>query len=178
MICPACGADVVDGVRFCEACGTALNLTNNSENTILNNPTETETESIINEERELENYTEEQVAGEVPIIVADASEKDSQEKIQDTILSPIFQIREQEKPFGIWRWIGVILLLQIPIVQVVMTIVWACSAKRQTLKNFARAIIICFLVGIILSVSAAIVMRAININFIQMILPFFPGRSW
>jgi len=63
---------------------------------------------------------------------------------------------EETNTVGIGAWIGIFLLLNIPLVNIIMCIVWACSAKRQSLKNFARATIICVLIVLILAVVTGI----------------------
>lgn len=65
---------------------------------------------------------------------------------------------------GVGMWIGIFLVLCIPVANVVCTIIWACSAQRQSLKNFARAIIICWLVCLILAVLVGILLSFSGIS--------------
>lgn len=174
MICPTCGAEITEGARFCEACGSALESACSVEKDA-QTASEPENEAITAGEMMADESAVEPVTVDMTAPVAEMAAPNDNVTAQESSPSPVFQMREPEKPFGVWRWIGVILLLQLPIVQVVMTIVWACSAKRQTLKNFARAIIICFLVSVIISVSAAIAMRAFQVNLFNLVFPRLLG---
>ena len=44
-----------------------------------------------------------------------------------------------DAPVSIGTWIGVLVVLAIPVANLVCAIVWACCARRRSLKNFARA---------------------------------------
>ncbi len=57
-----------------------------------------------------------------------------------------------EAPITIGNWFVTILLLGIPIVNIIMLLVWAFSGDySKTKSNFAKAYLIWFLIGIVLS---------------------------
>lgn len=57
-----------------------------------------------------------------------------------------------EPPMTLGDWIITMLLTAIPIVNIILMIYWAISAKNTSKKNYARAFIIFTLVVIVLSV--------------------------
>jgi hypothetical protein len=59
---------------------------------------------------------------------------------------------EKTEPLPVWKYIGIFLLRAIPIVGIVMIFVWAfgSSCNRNT-KNYARAVLITFVIFLVLS---------------------------
>lgn len=71
-----------------------------------------------------------------------------------------------DEPVSIGSWIGVWLLTCIPIVGFIMLIVWACGGTRKTsLKNWARAQFIIFLILILIGVIFSLIMYSTGYNF-------------
>ena len=61
------------------------------------------------------------------------------------------------EPVGIGGWIGVFLLMCLPVVNLILLIVWACGgATKQSLVNFARAFLILALIGLVIGVILAV----------------------
>ena len=61
-------------------------------------------------------------------------------------------------PMSVGAWVGVLVVLAIPVANLVCAIVWACCARRPSLKNFARAVILCWLIVLILAVLTGLVL--------------------
>ncbi len=62
------------------------------------------------------------------------------------------------EPISAWGFIGIMLLMCIPIVGLILTIVWACGGCRKISKrSFARATIIMAVIGIIIGVILVLV---------------------
>ena len=59
---------------------------------------------------------------------------------------------------SVGAWVGVLVVLAIPVANLVCAIVWACCARRPSLKNFARAVILCWLIVLILAVLTGLVL--------------------
>lgn len=76
----------------------------------------------------------------------------------------------QLAPVGIGAWIGVFVLLAIPLVNVIMTIIWACCAMRRSLRNFARALIVCWLVLLILAVVAGVLLARAHVSLPELLM--------
>ena len=84
-----------------------------------------------------------------------------------TSYPPILGIPSQEKPSMIdpetfkyerslstLGYLLVLIVMQIPILGLILTIVWACSAKRKSLRSLSRAMIIIWVLMIALAVAA------------------------
>lgn len=57
-------------------------------------------------------------------------------------------------PIGLGGWLGIMLLMLIPIVNIILIIVWACGGcKRVTQRSFARATLIFMAVMVVLSLT-------------------------
>lgn len=76
----------------------------------------------------------------------------------------------QLAPVGIGAWIGVFVLLAIPLVNVIMTIIWACCATRRSLRNFARALIVCWLALLILAVVAGVLLARAHVSLPELLM--------
>lgn len=56
-------------------------------------------------------------------------------------------------PLPVWKYIGIFLLMGIPILGIIMIFVWAFgSSCNQNTKNFARAVLIMSLIAVVLTV--------------------------
>ena len=71
-------------------------------------------------------------------------------------------------PIGTLSWIGIFLLLLIPVVNIVLLIVWAAGGcQKATKRSFARATLIFIVISIILGMAAGyFVKKAVN-GFLQ-----------
>ncbi|WP_455667461.1 hypothetical protein [Phocaeicola sp.] len=59
----------------------------------------------------------------------------------------------QEEPISTGGYIGILLLLMLPIVNLVCVIIWACGGCRKHNKtNLARALLVWMLIGTVLAV--------------------------
>ena len=80
---------------------------------------------------------------------------------------PVYRdVNRGYEPVSIGSWIGVWLLSCIPIVGFIMLIVWACGGTRkQSLKNWARAQFIIFLILILIAAIVGVIMYATGADF-------------
>lgn len=59
--------------------------------------------------------------------------------------------QDQVKIVSVWDWIGVIILMAIPLINLIMLFVWAFSEETNpSKKNYARATLIIFAIIILL----------------------------
>ncbi len=71
-------------------------------------------------------------------------------------------------PIGLGGWLGIMLLMLIPIVNIILIIVWACGGcKRVTQRSFARASLIFMAVAIVLSMAIGVVAKKAIDTIIQ-----------
>ncbi len=71
-------------------------------------------------------------------------------------MSDFYNGPEEYRPIGMWGYFGYNILFAIPIVGLILTIVFAVSARNVNLKNYARAqfcwlIVYAIIMGIILA---------------------------
>lgn len=64
-----------------------------------------------------------------------------------------YQKPEKVNPLPVWKYIGIFLIMGIPILNIIMVFVWAfgTSFNRNT-KNYARAVLITFLIFLVLTI--------------------------
>lgn len=65
-----------------------------------------------------------------------------------------------EAPMTIGQWVGTLLLCCIPCVNIILLIVWACSAENKSKKNWALAQIIISVVVIVIYVILIVALGA------------------
>lgn len=69
------------------------------------------------------------------------------------------------QPVSIGGWIGVMLLSCLPLINLIMLFVWAFSSStKKSLKNYARAALIMFLIVAVITVIASVVLIACGVN--------------
>jgi|GEM_PF-4326957 len=71
--------------------------------------------------------------------------------------------------------LGVLVLLAIPLVNVILIIVWASCAERRSLRNFARALVICLLVLLIFMVITGILLAREGLSLADVFLRWLAG---
>lgn len=61
--------------------------------------------------------------------------------------------RQTEDVMTVWQWVGALVVLGIPIVNIIMYFVWAFSSDtNQNLSNFCKATLLIGLIGIGLAI--------------------------
>lgn len=71
----------------------------------------------------------------------------------------------ETQPVSIGGWIGVMLLSCLPLINLIMLFVWAFSSStKKSLKNYARAALIMFLIVAVITVIASVVLIACGVN--------------
>lgn len=132
--CTNCGTQVADGVKFCTSCGTPIAAAAPSaEQPPLPPP---------------------QAAQQPPVA---ASPPVQQTPVapppQPVYAAPPAAAVYQEEPISTGGYIGILLLLMLPIVNLVCVIIWACGGCRKRNKtNLARALLVWMLIGTVLAV--------------------------
>ena len=153
--CPNCGTSMPDGKHFCTNCGRSLSGTAPQDATGAPN--------------------EQQASGSTQGAAANETAQPTPPYTPPVQQRPVFVQKDDIRlaPVGIWMWLGVFLVSCIPLVNVVMMIVWACCAKRQSLKNYARAMVICFLIALVLLVLAGILLSYAGLHLGDMLYRYF-----
>ncbi len=77
---------------------------------------------------------------------------------------------EKVAPLKTWKFIGMFIITGIPLIGLIMILVWSfSSAFNRNTKSFARAILILWIIGLVLSIATVI----INWAAIQYLIDFF-----
>ncbi len=149
--CTNCGKEIPEGVAFCTECGTKAPETQ-AKATVSEQPVKVE---------------EQKVPEMVPPVAVRTQQASPQQHPYGQPHQPITQPREltdsdvkgtKYEPISAWGFIGIMLLMCIPIVGLILTIVWACGGCRKLCKrSLARATIIMAVIGIIIGIIFALV---------------------
>lgn len=121
--CTNCGQQVADGVKFCTACGSPMNAAQ---------------ETLVGQHSSA-SHTQQNVShsGQTSDVVQPSYAP------QPTVY--------QEEPISTGGYIGILLLLAVPLVNLICLLVWACGGcKKVNKRNLSRAILVLMLIGIVL----------------------------
>lgn len=141
--CTSCGAELIEGLKFCTSCGAAVS----------------EISPI------MENV--EQVVAEPVAEPVQATPVQPTPVVQP---APVVQPVIQQDPMAgtkyelisTWGYIGISLLMCIPVVGQILMIVWACGGCRKLQKrNYARAMLIMFAISLVLSLIFGFVAKKV-----------------
>lgn len=58
---------------------------------------------------------------------------------------------------SIWFWLFAMIVMVIPLVNIIMTVIWALAGENESRKNYFKAIIIMFFVLTSLAVSLGLI---------------------
>lgn len=145
--CPSCNALNNDTSKFCEVCGTALEVAQTAETTVLSDAPET---VVLNEPNE--NAAPQQAA----------QPQYQAPPVQPTFAQPMYPINEamlpvEYQPVSVGAYIGYGLLFSIPVIGFIMLLITAFgSGKSKSLQNYARAILIMYIIGAVIGVLMSI----------------------
>lgn len=144
--CPACGAQAPEGEGYCAACGAKLPGA---------------APAGAPRAGEVSPYCDRLLRAERP----GPSAPSPYRAPADPSLAPV----------SVGTWLGVLVLLAIPLVNVILIIVWASCAERRSLRNFARALVICLLVLLIFMVITGILLAREGLSFADVFLRWLAG---
>ncbi len=144
--CPACGAQAPEGEGYCAACGAKLPGA---------------AQAGAPRAGEVSPYCDRLLRAERP----GPSAPSPYRAPADPSLAPV----------SVGTWLGVLVLLAIPLVNVILIIVWASCAERRSLRNFARALVICLLVLLIFMVITGILLAREGLSLADVFLRWLAG---
>lgn len=133
VFCTNCGTQVADGVKFCTSCGTPIAATAPSA--------------------EQPPVTPPQAAQQPPVAASPPIQRPTVAPPPPPVYTaPSAATVYQEEPISTGSYIGILLLLLIPIVNLICVIIWACGGSRKRNKtNLARALLVWMLIGTVLA---------------------------
>lgn len=172
MFCEKCGNPLPEGSKFCLNCGAKADSTESVQGEALQ---EAAASSAITElEAPVENQPEAlPVAPPAPVQSEPLQPKPVQQVPVQPAPAQTFQqpaqpvqpvqqpvaVKKPEKilPLPVWKYMGIFILTGIPIINLIMVLVWSfgSSCNRNT-KNFARAVLIFWIIGLILAIVSTV----------------------
>ncbi|MCL2519163.1 MAG: zinc ribbon domain-containing protein [Oscillospiraceae bacterium] len=171
--CTECGAELTGEHKFCTECGAVI------------------------KEKEVEKNPEVTNTPAPPVLTLDPPPPRNQPlpppptfqqpKQQNTYNDPPPSYNQPQtqspmrgseyEPISTLGYIGIYILLALPLIGFILTIVWAVGGCRKINKrNMARANLIIMAAGIVLSIISLIVLYAIGFNFLNELINF--SYSW
>ncbi|MDO4756905.1 MAG: zinc ribbon domain-containing protein [Parabacteroides sp.] len=121
--CTKCGTQVAEGVKFCTSCGFPMGV-------VQQPPPPQEPKPQAAPQQPQQTY-----------------QQSPQQPYQQPYQQPVYT----EEPISTGGYIGLFLLLMIPIVNLVCLIVWACGGSNKKNKvNLSRALLVWMLIGTII----------------------------
>lgn len=151
--CPACGAQAPEGEGYCAACGAKLPGA---------------AQAGAPRAGEVSPYCDRLLRAERP-------EPSVPPPYHVPAPQPPAPADPSLAPVSVGTWLGVLVLLAIPLVNVILIIVWASCAERRSLRNFARALVICLLVLLIFMVITGILLAREGLSFADVFLRWLAG---
>ncbi len=163
--CTGCGMELTDGLMFCTGCGTKVPEGAPAEAPAVKEEIPAE-EKVVKEPVTVQAQPEQQQQYIPP----------QQQPPQQTAYTPPPLPREildsdikgtKYEPISAWGFIGIMLLMCIPIVGILLVIIWACGGCRKLCKrSLARATLIMTAIGLVISLIIGIAAGGF-INFLS-----------
>lgn len=159
MICPFCHTELPEGLKFCSECGKPLETTAvpvsvaETGEPCGQEPVTALAEASVPEASETSQPAPAQTAPEQAVPAATTA-------VYHSVLDPKPDKASRWATIGTAGWFGILLLMSIPLVNLICVLVWSFGgAKKNVKQSYARAMLLLWLIGLILSVAGAIVMR-------------------
>lgn len=163
-ICLKCGAQLPDDSKFCTTCGA---------------PMETPAPEVTSE-------VTPEVASEVtPEVTPEAASEPTPAPTpapspavtpEPTKAVPPTPTRGGLFPaLGTGAFFGMLLVFMLPVIGFIVSIVLTFAAKNRNLRNFSRAVLIWYLIGIVLTVALAVTLYFILLPFVEELIDTYGG---
>ena len=200
-VCISCGNEIAENAKFCINCGAPAAQENTAvekeEVKAEENATVLLAAEPVSAPVEPEPAPAEPVETEFIPKPLFAERELNNKPAYDSVVIPTYTPEKQEpaaapaedpeKPKKKSKWgiistkgyIGINLLMAIPVIGLILTIVWACGGCRKYAKrNYARAMLIFMAIGIILLIAGALVLRFVFPEFVvQVFEMLYPGYT-
>ena len=126
MTCPACKSLNPAGSRFCESCGSRLGA-----------------EAPAPPPPVMPHATPPPIPVATPVAPKPAHDAPSYPAPTSSTTHSLPAAALRDSPVSVGAWIGILILLMIPLINLVMLLVWALGPNvNRSLQNFCRAVLI------------------------------------
>ncbi|MBN2557533.1 MAG: zinc ribbon domain-containing protein [Clostridia bacterium] len=147
MFCEQCGKEIPENSKFCSGCGAKIEPTENILEESMSEPTAAEA-----------SYFEEPPRAEPAKPVPPPAPVVQKAQYNDK--------NNLVKPLSIGAYVGMLILLWIPIVNIIMLLVWSFSdTVNVNKKHLAIAILILALIGIVLGIIFGVLTAILGAGF-------------
>lgn len=152
--CTNCGNQVADSVKFCTSCGTPIAV---AAPVVSAAPVMEQQPPAAPPVQPVQPVQQQVATPPPPAPQPVPVQTVQQQPVQRTAQQPLYAAPPQavavyqEEPISTGGYIGILLLMMLPVVNLICAIIWACggcSKRNQT--NFARALLVWMLIGTVL----------------------------
>jgi hypothetical protein len=179
MFCENCGSQMPDGSKFCMSCGAKAagdepaNEKSAQEAAAADMPPVDYASPEVQESSSSQAGTpviddqpaQQPAAAQKPAYVQPAPPQVTPMPAQP--MQPAGTVPKPEKttPLGVFKFIGLMIVPCIPLLGFIMVLVWSFgSSFNRNTKNFARALLVLWIIGIILTIIGVVFLRATIID--------------
>lgn len=135
--CTKCGNQVPDGVKFCTLCGAPIQQPAVEQQPVQSPPVQS-------------SPVQSSPVEPPPTVIPSQPEYAPQPMRQPLREQPAAVYTEE--PISTGGYVGIFLLLMLPVINIICLIIWACGGCRKVNKrNMARAMLIWMIIGAVLS---------------------------
>lgn len=181
MYCEKCGSQMDDGTKFCVSCGAKIESNGAGQEDAVR-----EAAAVMDSTVAKEAVSQQQAA---PVQPAPAQPKQAQQSqpapaqpvppraVQPPVYTqqapqPLQKKPASTAPLPVWKFLGIFILMSIPIVGIIMVFVWAFgSSCNINTKHYARAVLIMAVIAIVLTVVGYFTVWASVSEILQDIMP-------
>ena len=154
--CPNCGKMLENAARFCPACGASMTEQTTSAQTA-KDPWEQHDTNQAGRVKFTDNP--------VPPAYTPPTASSNSSAFRPAITKEDLQGTPFE-PVSTGSFVGILLLMLIPLVNVIFLIVWACGGCRKiNQQNFAKGFLIVLVIGVVIGVILGILIGLFVTNF-------------
>ena len=141
--CTNCGTQVADGVKFCTTCGAPMNGGAAQPEPQAQQPQPQPQPQAAQQQQVYQQQPQQQAYRQQPY------QQPYQQPQPQYQPQPAYQPPYVEEPISTGDYIGIFLLMMIPLVNLICLIVWACGGcKKVNKRNLSRAMLVLMLIGI------------------------------
>lgn len=169
MFCENCGSQLPDGSKFCMSCGAKAAGDEPANEKSAQEAAAADMPSVDYASPEAQESSSNQAG--TPVVDDQPAQQPAAEQkpayAQPAYAQPTGAVPKPEKttPLGVFKYIGLIIVPCIPLLGFIMVLVWSFgSSFNRNTKNYARALLILWIIGVILSIIGVVFLRTMIVD--------------